>query len=132
MGKANVSLSAGGGRVVNDIATEGSFAILFPRQNYGTVCARTLFSTITNISREEAEANAARIVTCVNACEGIADPSGIATALTNLHGLVERLATEIKAVGPWSDTAEGKRIAAFAEDAIRTADLLVARAEGRK
>ena len=44
---------------------------------------------------------------------------------------IERLATEIKAVGPWSDTPEGKRVQAFAQDAVRTADLILARAEGR-
>lgn len=30
---------------------------------------------------EEAQANAARIVACVNACEGIADPGGMAEAM---------------------------------------------------
>ena len=40
------------------------------------------------------EANARRIVDCVNACEGIADPSVVPDLLAALEGLCERVSAE--------------------------------------
>lgn len=45
---------------------------------------------------EERKANAARIVACVNACEGIADPSAVKDLLEALEMVAELLALDEK------------------------------------
>ena len=44
----------------------------------------------------DAEANAARIVACVNACEGLADPSVVSELVTALECVTDDLEAEIE------------------------------------
>lgn len=52
---------------------------------------KTLIATcgIMEIGVEEAEANAARIVACVNACEGIENPEAVGEVFDVLSGMFE-------------------------------------------
>ncbi|NQX95022.1 MAG: hypothetical protein HRT64_08915 [Erythrobacter sp.] len=57
----------------------------------GNGCVVTMARRDGKISTQEARANAARIVDCVNACEGIADPSVVPELVEALEELTDYL-----------------------------------------